>query len=62
MKKIDNGIRVKKCERLYEKAGKFVTEISWNGWEDQAEAVNWNSKGLRLMRRLWAIDRKIQGI
>jgi hypothetical protein len=47
--------RTEKCERLYNKAGQYVTEIQWEGWEDQAQAVNWNSKGLRLMRRVWRI-------
>jgi hypothetical protein len=43
-----------KCDRLYIKASKFVTEVDDAGWDIHSPMpVKWSSKGRRLMRRAY---------
>ncbi len=42
-----------KCDRLYQKATKYATEVSYDVWPILVvEIIAWNTKGNRIMRRI----------
>jgi hypothetical protein len=43
-----------KCDRLYQKAAKYATEVDCDGCQP-AIIVSWNARGMRIMRRVFSI-------